>query len=112
VSELGDEYTESEVRVSRIFDRLNQRIGAIIMGAADKAVRDSTAQLQKAKAEIDAEVSKLQESGVSDEALAGLKSVSQSLDDVNPDPAPADEAPGDAGTNDGGNPDGETDTSE
>jgi F0F1-type ATP synthase membrane subunit b/b' len=111
VSDLGDEYTESEARVSRIFDRLNQRIGAIIMGAADKAVRDSTAQLQKAKAEIDAEVSKLQESGVSDEALAGLKSVSQSLDDVNPD-APADEAPGDAVTNDGGNTDTATDTSE
>jgi hypothetical protein len=88
VSNLGDEYTPSEARVGRIFDRLNSRIGAIIMGAADDAVRGVTEQLNKAKGEIDAEVTKLQESGVSDEALQGLKDVSQSLDDLNPDPAP------------------------
>jgi hypothetical protein len=73
VSDLGDEYTESEARVSRIFDRLNQRIGAIIMGAADDAVKGVTDQLTKASAEIQAEVQKLQDAGVSDDALAGLK---------------------------------------
>jgi F0F1-type ATP synthase membrane subunit b/b' len=107
VSDLGDEYTESEARVSRIFDRLNQRIGAIIMGAADDAVKGVTDQLTKASAEIQAEVQKLQDAGVSDDALAGLKDVAQSLDDRTPDAAPTD-APGDAGTN----VDTATDTSE
>ena len=85
VTNLGDNYTPTEARVNRIFDRLISRIVGIIMGAAEDAVRGVTDQLNKAKGEIDAEVAKLQEAGVSDEALAGLKAVSQSLDDRNPD---------------------------
>lgn len=85
------------------------------MTSADKAVQDVTAQLTKAKGEIDAEVAKLQDAGVSPESLAGLQAVSQSLDDANPDAAPAPAAtdsPGDVATNDtSGTPDGATDTS-
>lgn len=88
MSNLGDEYTPAEARVNRIFDRLNSRIGAIIMGAAEDAVEGVTEQLTKASGEIQAEVAKLQEAGVSDEALAGLKNVAQSLDDRTPDAAP------------------------
>lgn len=77
------------------------------MGAADDAVKGVTDQLTKASSEIQAEVQKLQDAGVSEKNLAGLKSVAQSLDDRNPDAAPTD-APGDTGTNT----DGVTDTSE
>jgi hypothetical protein len=92
VPNLGDPYTPAESRVSRVFDRLNSRIGAIIMTAADDAVQAATAQLVKAKGEIDAEVAKLQEAGVSPESLAGLQAISQSLDDLNAD-APVEEPP-------------------
>lgn len=103
VSNLGDDYTPTEARLNRIFDRLETNIRSIIMGSADDAVKGATEQLNKAAAEIDAEVQKLQDAGVSEESLAGLKSVSQSLDDrnpdvvVQPDPAPpVEESPGDA----------------
>lgn len=56
------------------------------MTAADQVVKDATAQLTKAKSEIDAEVAKLQDAGVSPESLAGLQAISQSLDDLNADP--------------------------
>lgn len=62
------------------------------MGSADDAVKGVTDQLTKASAEIQAEVQKLQDAGVSEESLAGLKGVAQSLDDRNPD-APAEEPP-------------------
>jgi hypothetical protein len=86
VTNLGDEYTPSEARINRIFNRLSSRIGDIIMTAADEAVQAVTAQLTKAKAEIDAEVTKLAEAGVSADSLAGLQAISQSLDDLNADP--------------------------
>lgn len=59
------------------------------MSAADDAVQGVTSQLTKAKGEIDAEIATLQASGVSPESLAGLQSISQSLDDLNPDVVPA-----------------------
>jgi hypothetical protein len=58
------------------------------MSAADDAVQGVTSQLTKAKGEIDAEIATLQASGVSPESLAGLQSISQSLDDLNPDVVP------------------------
>lgn len=56
------------------------------MTAADEVVGRVVAQLTKAKGEIDAEMDKLRAAGVSEENLAGLQAISQSLDDVNPDP--------------------------
>lgn len=88
VGKLGEEYTESEARINRIHHRLSSRIGAIIMSAADDAVQDVTAQLTKASGEIDAEVTKLTEAGVSPESLAGLQGIAQRLDDRTPDPEP------------------------
>jgi Skp family chaperone for outer membrane proteins len=92
VTELGAPYSEAEGTINRIFDRLDTRIRSIIMGSADDAVKGVTDQLTKASAEIQAEVQKLQDAGVSEESLAGLKGVAQSLDDRNPD-APAEEPP-------------------
>lgn len=63
------------------------------MTAADEAVQAATAQLVKAKAEIDAEVAKLAEAGVSAESLAGLQAISQSLDDLNADEPETPEEP-------------------
>jgi hypothetical protein len=93
VANLGDPYSPEEARVLRIFTRLESRIGAIIMTAADEAVQAVTAQLTKAKAELDAQVDALAEAGVSAESLAGLQAISQSLDDVNPDPPVEPEEP-------------------
>lgn len=68
------------------------------MGAADDAVQGVTEQLAKASGEIDAEVAKLEEAGVSTESLEGLKGIAQALDDRNPDvvpePEPEPETPG------------------
>jgi hypothetical protein len=108
VTSLGDEYTPSEARINRIFDRLDQRIRSIIMGKADETVQGVTEQLNKASAEIAAEVQKLQDAGVSDESLSGLRDVAQRLDDRTADTPPVEESPGDTGTN----PDGVTDSSE
>jgi len=58
------------------------------MSAADDAVQAVTSQLSKAKGEIDAEITTLTEAGISPESLAGLQSISQSLDDLNPDVVP------------------------
>ncbi len=95
MTNLGDDYTPSEARINRVFDRLTSRLGAIIMSAADDAVQAVTAQLSKAKGEIDAEVTKLTEAGVSADSLAGLQAISQGLDDLNPDvvPEPEPETP-------------------
>lgn len=102
MTDLGDDYTPAEARINRIFDRLDKRIRSVIMGKADETVKGVTEQLSKASAEIDAEVQKLRDAGVSDENLAGLTDVAQRLDDRTPD------APGDTDSN----PDGATDSSE
>lgn len=121
VTNLGDPYSPEEARINRIQHRLKSQIIGAIMSAADDAVKKSTAQLNKAAGEIDAEVAKLKEQGVSDESLAGLAAISQSLDDRNADAPSGEEPSGEQPSNTeepnaepqtGGNPDGVTDTSE
>lgn len=98
-SDFGAPYTDAENQINRIFDRLNQRIGAAIMSAADDAVTAVTTQLGKAKTEIDGLIAQLEGSSVSPATLDQLKATSQALDDIVPDqvapPAepPADEPP-------------------
>jgi len=72
------------------------------MTSADDAVKGVTEQLNKAAAEIDTEVQKLKDAGVSAESLAGLESVSQRLDDRNPDAEPAPEPTPEPAPADGG----------
>lgn len=92
MTSLGDEYTPAEARTNRIFDRLNQRIGAIIMTSAENAANDVQQQLGKAKTEIDGLIASLQDSAVSSATLDQLKATSQALDDIVPDqPEPAPE---------------------
>jgi hypothetical protein len=103
VTDLGADYTPAEARINRIFDRLNSRIGAIIMSSAEAAASAAADQLVKAKTEIDAVLAELQDQAVSDATVARLQSLSQSFDDLNPDaPVGGEEPP----------PDGATDTSE
>lgn len=124
VTDLGAEWTPSEARTNRIFDRLEIRIRSIIMGAADDAVKGAVEQLNKARAEVLAQDASQEADRVSPETVASLKQAAQAFDDLNPD-APAgggEESPGDVGTggdsggdtgtDTGGNPDGETDSSE
>lgn len=85
MSELGDPYTPAEARTIRIFDRLNQRLGVIIMSAADDALVAVADQLGKAKVEIDAIVAELEAQSVEPATVARLQALSQSLDDVVPD---------------------------
>jgi hypothetical protein len=99
MSDLGAPYTAAEARINRIFDRLNQRIGAIIMTSADEAANKVGDQLNKAKGEIDGVIAELQDQGVRPETLQRLQGLSQALDDVVPDPvtSTADPAVGDVG---------------
>jgi len=86
---LGDEYTPAEARMIRIFDRLRQRIGEIIMTSADNTVNQVNDQLAKAKGEIDSLLASESAKAVSQENLDKLQSISQALDDIVPDqPAP------------------------
>ena len=96
MSDLGDEYTPSEARTIRIFDRLKTRIGAIIMTSAEDAVTKSADQLDKAYGEVSAQndelkavIEELRKQAVSPELVTRLEGVSQKFDDLNPDaPAP------------------------
>lgn len=92
MSDLGADYTPAEARMIRIFDRLSQRIGAIIMTSADDTVNKVSDQLNKAKGEIDQVIADLQGQGVQPATLERLQSLSQALDDVVPD-APAPQPP-------------------
>lgn len=85
MSDLGADYTPAEARINRIFDRLNQRIGAIIMTSADGAFNKVGDQLGKAKGEIDGVLAELRDQGVRPETLQRLQGLSQALDDVVPD---------------------------
>jgi ElaB/YqjD/DUF883 family membrane-anchored ribosome-binding protein len=85
VTDLGADYTPAEARINRIFDRLNSRIGAIIMSSAEAAASAAADQLVKAKTEIDAVLAELQDQAVSDATVARLQALSQSFDDVVPD---------------------------
>lgn len=107
VPNFGDPYTPAEERTNRIFDRLETRIRSIIMGAADDAVKNAVEQLNKARAEVQAQDASQDANTVSPETVQSLKDVAQSFDDLNPDAAPPTDAPGDTGT--GGNPDTATD---
>jgi hypothetical protein len=93
MSDLGRDYTPAEARMNRIFDRLNQRIGAIIMTSAEDAVNKVSDQLGKAKGEIDQVIADLQGQGVRPETLQRLEGLSQALDDVVPDQPPAEPNP-------------------
>jgi uncharacterized protein YpuA (DUF1002 family) len=93
MSDLGREYTPAEARMIRIFDRLHQRIGAIIMTSAEDAVNKVSDQLGKAKGEIDQVIADLQGQGVQPATLERLQSLSQALDDVVPDQPPAEPNP-------------------
>ena len=109
MSDLGDPYTPAEERLNRIFDRLNSRIGAIIMTSAENQAAAISAQLGKAKSEIDGLVASLEGSAVSQETLDQLKATSQALDDIVPDQVVEPEP---ATPDDTGNVDTATDTSE
>ena len=88
MANLGDEYTPAEARINRIFDRLNSRIGAIIMSSAEQAASGVADQLAKAKGEIDGVIAELQDQSVSDSTIQRLQNLSQALDDVVPDAQP------------------------
>lgn len=91
--DMGAPYTPAESHIARIFDRLNQRIGAIIMSQADETAKQINDQLTKAKGEIDTLVSTLEGTSVDPATLDQLKSTAQALDDIVPDQvvaAPAD----------------------
>lgn len=112
---LGDDYTPTEARLNRIFDRLTSRITEIIVTSAENQAKDISAQLAKAKSEIDGLVSSLEGSSVDQATLDQLKATSQALDDIVPDQVdqPPTDQPGDTATNEtGGVPDGVTDSSE
>jgi hypothetical protein len=97
VTNLGDEYTPYELRVGRIFDRLESRIRSIIMTSAEQAAEGVVTQLGKAKGEIDGVITELEGQAVSAETIGRLQGISQALDDVVPDapvePAPEPEVP-------------------
>ena len=94
--DLGTEYTPSEARTIRIFDRLKDRIGAIIMTSAEDAVTKATDQLDKAygeistqNAELHAVIDEAKKQSVSPDLVARLQGVAQKLDDLNSDATPA-----------------------
>lgn len=88
VTNLGDPYTEAELRTTRIFDRLETRIRSIIMSQADDAVKAAVEQLNKARGEVLAQDVSQEDRAVSPETLQSLRDAAQAFDDLNPDPAP------------------------